>query len=80
MYFAFLRGDAPALGVGNFAWRLIQTNIKANHIGYNGFGSAIENIVGVVVDLNNYRLVFSRYLLYLNQVAGENAHFEKRFA
>ena len=57
MYFAFLRGDAPVSGVRGFAWTLIQTNIKANHIGHNGIGGAFEDIIGMVVDLNNYRLI-----------------------
>ena len=59
---------------------LIQTNIKAYYVGHNGFGSAFENVIGVVIDLNNDTMAIARVFFYFNHIAGENAQFEQFFA
>ena len=68
VYPAFLREESEGMHGG-----LIQTNIKAYHIGHNGFGGTFKDVVGVVVNSNNYAMVIARVFFYLHQVAGENA-------
>jgi hypothetical protein len=75
--FAFLGSGSPVSGVRGFAWPLIQTNIKAYHIGNNGFCGAFNDVVSLVVNTNNYRLIISGVLLYFYHIAGKNSKFEK---
>jgi len=56
---------------------LIQTNIKANHVGNNGFGYAFNNVIGMVIDFNHQRLGIVFIFFYFYHIAGKNTQFEQ---
>jgi hypothetical protein len=55
---------------------LVKTNLKAYHIGDNGFGGAFKNVEDMVVDFNHDGVVIPGIFLYFYQISGKNTQFQ----